>query len=337
MLKMLPPELAHKIGKWAMKRGLGGIADYNPRFAGLDGHRLSEMVDCPIGLAAGFDKNGEIVGRIWDYGFGWVEVGSVTAKGGPGNPKPRLFRVDDGCILNRMGLNGLPVEEVRENLKGYSRASFAINIAKTHSPDIMGDKAIEDIVHTYKTIGNRGLYTALNISCPNTAEGKTFEDPAALRELIAEIDKIRTPIPLYIKVSPDLSISRVYDIVHIFKDFQLDGVIACNTMPFEHPKHGKGGLSGPMVKRHSLNMVRTFRSKLPDTTIIGCGGISCGVDILEYEKAGANLFQAYSGFVRGPNSGSSFIRRVARQYRQARAVDIHNFKSAVNAKISKSV
>ena len=317
MLKYLPPELAHNIGKWAMSKGLGGVPNYGANFASINGHRLSNLVDCPLGLAAGFDKNGEIVGRIWDYGFGWVEVGSVTALGGKGNPKPRMFRVENDGILNRMGLNGLPAEEVRANLKGFSRASFAVNIAKTHSPDIMGDKAIGDILHTYRTVGDRGLYTVLNISCPNTTEGKTFEDPDALEELISEVCHIRSSIPLYLKLSPNLTYAQVYRIVEIHQKFKLNGFVACNTLPFEHPKNGRGGLSGPFLLNRSIEIVRILRNLVPDTTIIGCGGISSGEDILRYSNAGANLFQAYSGFVRGPNSGRYFVRRLARQYRMA--------------------
>ena len=326
MLKYLPPELAHNIGKWAMSKGLGGVSNYVTDFVGLNGYRLSNLVDCPLGLAAGFDKNGDTVAHIKDYGFGWVEVGSVTALGGMGNPKPRMFRVENDGILNRMGLNGLPVDEVRRKIKGFSRSSFAINIAKTHSPDIMGDRAIEDILYTYRTIGDRGLYTVLNISCPNTKEGKTFEDPVALRELVNEVDKIRTAIPLYLKISPNLSASEHYKIIRVFEDFKLDGIIACNTMPFDHPSNGRGGLSGPSILERSLMTVRWTRRLLPETTIIGCGGISRGEDVLRYVNEGANLFQAYSGFVRGPNSGRYFVRRLARQYRMA-----------YHAQVSKSV
>jgi len=337
MLKYLSAEFAHNVGKWAMSKGLGGVKHYNPDFAVLNGFRLSNAVDCPLGLAAGFDKNGVTVEYIHKYGFGWVEVGSVTALGGKGNPKPRLFRVEGDGILNRMGLNGQPVEQVVENLKHIPSNRFAVNIAKTHSPEIMGDKAIDDIVYTYRRIGHRGLYTVLNISCPNTTEGKTFEDPAALRELVSEVSHIRTTVPLYLKVSPNLSAVQLEQIVEIHQHYKLDGFVACNTMPFTHPTNGKGGLSGPALLDESVNTVRSLRSMIPDTIIIGCGGINNGADVLRYEKAGANLFQAYSGFVRGPNAGRYFVRRLARQYREARAVDIHNFRNVLNAKLSESV
>ena len=140
-LRVLPPEAAHDLGKWAMRRRLLApgrcqvAANESPR---LFGHALPNA----LGLAAGFDKNAQIVDAAIDYGFGFVEVGSVTFRGGPGNPKPRMFRLDDVTIMNRMGLNGDPAAVVAARLEQVQTKYFGVNIAKTHSPDIVGDAAI---------------------------------------------------------------------------------------------------------------------------------------------------------------------------------------------------
>src|SRR5205823_6386898 len=142
-----------------------------------------------------------------EYGFGFVEVGSVTFRGGPGNPKPRMFRLDDRTIMNRMGLNGDSAEIVAARLAQVKTPFFGVNIAKTHSPDILGDAAIEDICSSYRLLMSFGMYTAINVSCPNTREGRTFEDPAPLSELLGALNAIRkdsTSPPLLVKLSPVL-------------------------------------------------------------------------------------------------------------------------------------
>ncbi|MBI4089538.1 MAG: quinone-dependent dihydroorotate dehydrogenase, partial [Candidatus Levybacteria bacterium] len=160
-------------------------------------------INNPLGLAAGFDKNGELIDSALEYGFGYVEVGSVTYEGGKGNEKPRLFRLHkEKGLLNRMGLNGDPAEIVAERLKTAKSKAFGVNIAKTHSPDILGDKAIADFVNSYKLLKSFGIYTVINISCPNTREGRTFEDPASLRELLSAISEAGRVKPILLKLSP---------------------------------------------------------------------------------------------------------------------------------------
>jgi len=272
-----------------------------------------------LGLAAGFDKTGELVNVIEDYGFGWVEVGSITRRGGPGNPKPRLFRYGQG-LLNRMGLNGPPVEEVVPRLlKARCQHSFAVNIAKTHDPEIMGDDAIRDIIATYVRVSGLGIYTALNISCPNTREGRTFEDPHALSELLSaiRIQRSRWSRPLVVKLSPVLGVqSRDFldELIGVCEDLGVQGYIAGNTDPLcdPHPKYGVGGVSGPRIFNHNTWLVTKIRWRT-NKLIIGCGGITDGCMMDAYRRCGANFFQAYTGFVRGPNAGTMFAHKVNEQ------------------------
>src|SRR3989344_2782083 len=166
ILLRLPAETAHDIGKWGMRRRLFApgrfISDSKNNLFGIE-------VDNPLGIAAGFDKYAVLQETAREYGFGWIEEGSFTYNGGEGNKKPRLFRLrEEKGLLNRMGLNGISSAEAAEILAKANQKSFAVNIAKTHNPDIVGDKAFADVIGSYNLLKNLGIYTVLNLSCPNT-------------------------------------------------------------------------------------------------------------------------------------------------------------------------
>lgn len=344
LLKLLPPERAHAIAKWAMRNRIAAPGQRILWMPGshnaVHGQSLYELfgheLDNPLGLAAGFDKNGELVGSIRAYGFGFLEVGSVTLRGGPGNPKPRLFRLPGGGLLNRMGLNGDPAPLVAERLAKSVECNYGVNIAKTHDPDIVGDKAIDDVVGSYRILRGHGIYTVLNISCPNTREGKTFEDPGALRELLEAVSPFRRysenthPAKLLLKLSPTLAHSptTLMEIIELANRYKIDGFVASNTFPVtddvfgDHlttfQKYGRGGLSGPRVRALSLLLVKLLRAGGWTKTIIGCGGISTASDIVDYKLAGADLFQAYYGFVSGPLAGRRFAHDILESYQEKR-------------------
>lgn len=318
ILRALPPEPAHELGKWAMARRLlapGKISLASERRPTLFGHKLPN----PLGLAAGFDKNAEIVDAAIDYGFGFVEVGSVTHLGGPGNPKPRMFRVDGQTIMNRMGLNGHPAELVAGRLAKVQTPYFGVNIAKTHSPDILGDKAIDDILSSYRLLGGLGMYTAINVSCPNTRDGQTFEDPGPLADLLAALGRIRqessTP-PMMVKFSPVLDpaepdgTGRLEKVLDVCAAAGVDGYICCNTLPTEHPRFGRGGLSGPAVREKAFRIVEFIASRDRSRPIIGVGGILTRADMDGYLLRGCVAVEAYNGFVRGPLAGVRFAHRM---------------------------
>lgn len=320
-LQMLPPETAHNLAKramrWRIKRsGQCSVCPLGAADLTLFGHKIKN----PLGLAAGFDKNGELVDVIEDYGFGYVEVGSVTFRGGPGNKRPRMFRLGGNDIMNRMGLNGEPAHKVASRLQQVKRNCFGVNIAKTHSPDIMGDAAIRDITNTYVLVMGLGFYTVLNISCPNTKEGKTFEDSAALKELLAEIKKSRMGAnvhkPMAVKLSPTSSIAALDDIIITCESSGVvDGYVVCNTMPWEDDDFGKGGRSGIILHDKVEVMLMHLRNRLDaDKQLIAVGGIFDGAVMSRYMNLGANACQAYNGFVRGPYSGPDFAHNVIDQW-----------------------
>ncbi|KKN96855.1 hypothetical protein LCGC14_0164990 [marine sediment metagenome] len=312
LLTLLDPERAHDIAVRGMLKRRLAPGLYEPEGNNPDifkTHLFGTEINNPIGLAAGFDKNGILVDVAEDYGFGWVEVGSVTCQGGPGNERPRMFRVGDRDVMNRMGLNGEPAWMVRERLLMCRSQAYGVNIAKTHDPNIMGDAAIEDISESYRLLGGLGAYTVLNISCPNTAEGKTFEDPSALRELLNACCLYRRGRPLLVKLSPNIQGDDLEQILILADDFNLSGFICSNTLPSVHEKYGKGGRSGDAVRGLSVALVHYVTAHIKKV-VIGCGGIFSAVEVLQYLKAGAPLVQVYNGFVRGPNAGPRFVHRV---------------------------
>lgn len=311
LLMKIDAERAHDFAVWAMKHrllapGRFATSESKTKLFGFE-------IDNPLGLAAGFDKNGELVDSIREYGFGWDEVGSITYLGGEGNPKPRIFRLDEESLLNRMGLNGKPAYQIVERLK-KAKTPFAVNIAKTHSPDILGDSAICDIVSTYKLVINelepleKLIYVTINLSCPNTQEGKTFENPESLGELLSEVRKIGGRTPKLVKFSPNLWGSNLDEIIKIADSF-VQGYVCGNTLSFAHDVYGKGGGSGGMLRSVTPLLLVSIR-KRTDKVIIGCGGIDSGVQASAYESYGADVCQAYTGFVRGIHSGVRFAHDV---------------------------
>lgn len=312
-LLSMDPEKAHTIGKGLMhlpgRPGPFKTEDSRVELFGIE-------LDNPLGLAAGFDKNGTMVKAAHEHGFGWVEIGSVTYKGGRGNEKPRLFRdVENQSLLNRMGLNGDAAWKVRERLEisEADETKYAINIAKTHDPEIMGDRAIDDISNTYDLLKHFGIYTVLNISCPNTREGKTFEEPEPLKELLSNLGS-GVARPLLVKLSPNLSEERLDSLMEVTENSgKISGYVCGNTLPSaELPELydgcGKGGISGQPIKNLAESLVwKVF--KRTDEVIIGCGGVNSGRSALALVDQGAGFVQAYTGFIYG---GRNFAHDVNR-------------------------
>ncbi len=279
----------------------------------------------PIGLASGFDKNASLVRAIPAFGFGFIEVGSVSALPWEGNPKPRLFRLPkDKALINRLGLNNIGAERVKERLlEGRCPVPLGINIVKTPDPNIIGEDAVMDFAHSYSMLHHYASYITLNISCPNTADGKTFEDPAALSRLLEAITVERRrriehkEQPLLVKLSPDLSDEQLAKVVDTCKRHDVNGFVCTNTTlkrdglktdAGKIQKIGRGGLSGRPLRKPALAMLKKVyqltHGKIP---LIGVGGIFTAEDAYERIKAGASLVQLYTGFVyQGPYT----VRRI---------------------------
>lgn len=345
LLFRIDPERAHNIASGAA-RFVQGISPalVHPLFSfehpSLKQTLWGREFDNPLGLAAGFDKNGHLV-RFWNkVGFGFCEIGSVSARAANGNPKPRSFRLPaDRAIINRMGLNNDGAEEISRRIKKLpldQLPPLGINIAKTHDPSIMGKGALLDFRHTFRVMAPLASYVVLNISCPNTTEGKTFEDPESLNNLLAAVfadrKDLKSDVPVFIKLSPTISKHVVFDsaieeIIDIAGNHGIKGFIATNTAPDREnlstpsatiEKIGRGGLSGAPLTQRTTRLVKYLREKTDGSTpIIAVGGIDSAETAYANIRAGASLVQIYTGMVyRGPGIVKKIKKGLVRLLRQ---------------------
>ncbi len=265
----------------------------------------------PVGLAAGFDKNAQLYEELTSFGFGFIEIGTVTPKPQSGNPKKRLFRlVEDSAIINRMGFNNVGVEEVIENLKKNKSTLIGGNIGKNKiTPNYL---AIDDYVTSFNMLFDFVDYFVVNVSSPNTPNLRDLQEKEPLTKLINSLISINRnktkPKPILLKIAPDLNNNQLLDIISIVKNTGLDGIIATNTTINRDNlksvnKNELGGLSGKPLTSRSTEVIK-FISKNSNKTIpiIGVGGINTVADALEKFDAGADLIQIYTGFIyEGPN------------------------------------
>jgi dihydroorotate dehydrogenase len=284
----------------------------------------------PVGIAAGFDKNGHLVGRLRDFGFGFAEVGSITGAASSGNPQPRLFRLPaDQAVVNRLGLNGDGAEVVGERLT-RSRFSLpvAVNIAKTNDASVVGDAAIADQLRSFKAVRHLPLmYVAINASCPNTHEG-CLEAEDELDAVLSAVQAANErSLPIFLKLSPDSSDNLLDEFIGVSIRHRLSGFICGNTTVDRAGLRtddqtvkiiGNGGLSGPPLKEKALALVRrVYARKRPEQQIIGCGGISNGADAFQFIQAGASAVQVYTAFVyHGPATAATINRELATLLKQ---------------------
>lgn len=275
---------------------------------------LGMQFNNPVGLAAGFDKNGRLLNAMHALGFGFSEIGSITAQSSSGNSKPRLFRLpDDLGLINRMGLNNDGAEKIVNRLKSSTIPPFplGINIAKTHNPRIVGDAAIKDYVRSFILAEEIADYITINVSCPNTEEGKTFEDPVALDGLLGELYQSRnqnSKKPVFVKLSADLTESELEILVSICEKHHVDGYVATNTSSKRGylsntnseliDQIGRGGLSGrPLISKSTKVVSGVARLTDYKKPIIAVGGIDSAETAIEMLKAGAWLLQVYTGLI----------------------------------------
>jgi len=322
LLFQLDPESAHNL-TYKIARMLGhseGLSNVVRQYfahtePSLNQHIFGLQFENPVGLAAGFDKNGHLPYAIFATGFGFTEIGSITAQPSVGNPKPRVFRLaTDQALINRMGLNNDGAEVIVRRLQSMPRPPFpvGINIAKTHNPKILGDLAIADYLNSYRHAQAYADYVMINISCPNTEEGKTFEDPAALTALLEKLHELRLTsqkhIPILVKFSADLDRSTLAALLEITERYQIDGYAAVNTSAARTylpntplaltNKAGRGGLSGIPLRERSEQTVRWIYEYTNGTKpIIGIGGVFAADDAIALIRAGASLIQLYTGLI----------------------------------------
>ncbi|MTI21655.1 quinone-dependent dihydroorotate dehydrogenase [Fulvivirga sp. RKSG066] len=267
--------------------------------------------DNPVGLAAGFDKDAKLIDELSCMGFGFIEIGTLTPEGQPGNEKPRLFRLpQDKGIINRMGFNNEGVINAVERLKRRkSKVIVGGNIGKNKvTPN---EEAGRDYAMAFESLFPVVDYFVVNVSSPNTPNLRALQDKEPLKALLLSLkqrnETKKQPKPILLKIAPDLTEEQLIDIVEITKEVKLDGLIATNTTisregltvsKSEVEAIGAGGLSGAPVKDKSTAVIKFLRTQLgPDLPIIGVGGIMTAEDAIEKFEAGASLVQLYTGFI----------------------------------------
>ncbi|MEJ0056253.1 MAG: quinone-dependent dihydroorotate dehydrogenase [Bacteroidota bacterium] len=281
----------------------------------------------PVGLAAGFDKNAKLIDELACFGFGFIEIGTLTPKEQPGNPVPRLFRLTkDQGIINRMGFNNDGVEAAVLRLKKKKSAILiGGNIGKnkvTANEDAFNDyKICFDALYPYVD------YFVVNVSSPNTPGLRDLQEKGPLKKILTEVKTLNVatgkPKPIFLKIAPDLTTGQMDDVIEILKETGTRGVIATNTTISREglsteddrvKEIGPGGLSGKPLKERSTEVIRYLRDKLgPDYAIMGVGGIMSAMDAVEKIKAGADLVQIYTGFVyEGPALVKSINQEIVR-------------------------
>ncbi|XRE44589.1 Dihydroorotate dehydrogenase (quinone) [Tenacibaculum discolor] len=275
----------------------------------------------PVGLAAGFDKNAVLYNELANFGFGFVEIGTVTPKGQAGNPKKRLFRLkDDKGIINRMGFNNEGLEAAIEQLKkNKGKILIGGNIGK--NTNTAPENYTQDYVACFKGLHPYVDYFVLNVSCPNVSSHAKLEDADYLKELITEVQKLNNAEavqkPILLKIAPDLNNQQLDEIIELVSKTKIDGVIASNTSVnrdnLKAPKErlqeiGNGGVSGQPVKDRSTRVIKYLTDNSNKAfPIIGVGGIHSEKDALDKLNAGADLVQIYTGFI---YEGPSLVKRI---------------------------
>ncbi len=316
-----------------------GVAALVIRFAGLPGVRsvirgicrpprdvhvetLGMSFATPFGVAAGFDKNAEMAIGLGAFGFGHVEVGTVTAIAQPGNPRPRLFRlIPDRALINRMGFNndgaGVVARRLMKLRRIRNRPIIGVNIGKSRVVDV--DDAQADYLTSTKILAPLADYLVVNVSSPNTPGLRGLQELSTLEPLLTAVKDAAGSVPLLVKIAPDLSDDQVDEIAQLCVRLSLDGIIATNTTisrdALRTPasvveKIGAGGLSGPPVAHRSSEILRRIKRIVPaDFCVISVGGVETPADVTQRLADGATLVQGYTGYI---YQGPWWARRINR-------------------------
>ena len=290
----------------------------------------------PIGLAAGFDKSGEVYNSLLKFGFGFVEIGTVTPLKQFGNPKPRIFRLeDDGALINRLGFNNDGIEIIKNRIKSEKKKGvLGINIG----PNKNTKDQKNDFCLGLKNFFDIADYITVNISSPNTEGLRDFHDRGKLEDLLLALNKIKSEnkinIPLLLKISPDIKDNQISEIADTAIINDISGIILTNTTNSNKDKlisdfkKEEGGLSGEPLQQISTNMIKKFYKQLNGKIpIIGVGGVNSGKSAYEKIIAGASLLQLYTGLV---YKGPSIVKNIKKELIQILKVEgLNNIKDAI--------
>ncbi|CAN5215343.1 quinone-dependent dihydroorotate dehydrogenase [soil metagenome] len=338
-LSRLDPERAHHLAMVVI-RALPAVTPLVRAFtkpdASLRVEALGVSFESPFGVAAGFDKEGAAIRGLWALGFGHVEVGTITARPQPGNPRPRLFRlVPDRAVINRMGFNNAGAAAARVRLAATSarwltgkpkRAVIGINIGKSRVVDV--DDAIDDYLDSTRQLAPLADYLVVNVSSPNTPGLRGLQELDKLTPLLEAVTAAAGTTPVLVKIAPDLTDDQAVRIAELAVSLGLAGIIATNTTLSREnlatdaatvERAGAGGLSGAPLAARSLALLRLIRATVPaEFCVISAGGVETAADVAERLAAGATLVQGYTAFLyRGPlwareiNRGLLKLSRIA--------------------------
>ncbi len=307
LLFSVDPETVHHLAIAALERAGGMISGLTrPQDPRLARTVFGVTFPNPVGLAAGFDKNAVALQAWQTMGFGFAEIGTITARAQPGNPKPRIFRLtEQRALINRLGFNNDGAEVIASRLKkaqetdSWPAIPVGINLGKSKITPL--EEATGDYLESFDRLREFGDYFVLNVSSPNTPGLRQLQDRAALDDLLGTIQARNSARkPLLLKIAPDLEWSAIEEILGLVQEHRLAGIIATNTT-IDHSsvpesQRQQGGLSGAPLKERSTEIVR-FIAKHSSLPIIAAGGIMSADDALEKFDAGAALVQLYTGFI----------------------------------------
>lgn len=328
VLFLFPPEFIHHLTFNVLKLAckIPGVLKllsvwYAVKSKKLERNLFGLTFKNPVGLAAGFDKDAKLIDELAIFGFGFIEIGTLTPKPQPGNDKPRLFRLPaDQAVINRMGFNNQGVEVAVERLKRRkSNVMVGGNIGKNKiTPN---ENAVEDYIQCVDELYEYVDYFVVNVSSPNTPNLRVLQEKEPLKKLLTEV-KARSlskekPRPVLLKIAPDLNEEQLNDVVEILQETNTDGVIATNTTISREgletssdqiARIGNGGLSGKPLTKRSTEVISFLRARLGARfPIIGVGGIMSADDAIDKLNAGADLVQIYTGFI---YEGPGLVRRI---------------------------
>lgn len=313
-------KIAHKIpGVSSLLRAMFTI-----KGKGLERKLFGLTFPNPVGLAAGFDKDAKLFQELSNFGFGFIEIGTLTPKPQDGNPKKRMFRLtEDEGLINRMGFNNEGVEAAVKRLKKNKGVLIGGNIGKNKiTPN---EEAVNDYIYCFEALFDHVDYFVVNVSSPNTPNLRALQDKAPLTHLLSTLkdlnDQKDKPKPILLKIAPDLSNDQLLDIIEIVISVKIDGVIATNTTLSRAGlqstnKEEMGGLSGRPLTQRSTEVIRFLVEKSNNAfPIIGVGGIHKPEDAIEKLEAGAALVQLYTGFVyEGPAAVKNINKALIAKY-----------------------
>ena len=333
----IDPEIAHTLAIKSLKLNLvRNIFNENKGDPMFESSLFGKIIDNPIGIAAGFDKNAEVYNPLFKLGFGFVEVGTITPLEQYGNSKPRVFRlVEDQALINRLGFNNLGSENVHSRVRSnLPEGLLGINVG----PNKDTKDRLNDYLIGLRTFHDIADYITINISSPNTENLRNFHDETRFDELMNSIEKekikIKSKIPIVVKISPDILDNQINLISEILLKYKVSAIIVSNTTEGNREnlmnilKHQKGGLSGKPLEEKSNKLIAKFYDLLKGKVkIIGVGGVDSGKSAYKKFLAGASYVQLYTGMI---FQGPGIVRKIKKELKELLINDgVANFREII--------